>query len=434
MTERQFGLETRCLHAGQSPDPSAGSRAVPIHQTTSYVFESPQHAADLFNLEAVGHIYSRLSNPTTGVLEERIAALEGGKAALVTASGMSAQAVAVQTFLESGDEIVSASTLYGGTYTQFDVGFRRMGINTVFVDSDDPENFRKAITPKTKMLYAEVVGNPRVNILDISAVADIAHEAGIPLVVDNTIPSPYLCRPLEFGADIVIHSATKFLGGHGNSLGGVIVDGGRFPWDNGKFPAMTEPSDGYHGLRFHDAFGDMAFAIRARVEPLRMFGPSISPLSSFLLLQGVETLHLRMKRHTENALAVARYLQGHDQVTWVNYPGLEDSPHYPLTQKYLPDGSGAVLTFGLKGGREAGVRFIESCQILSHLANIGDAKTLVIHPSTTTHRQLDEQEQLSAGVTPEMVRISTGLESLDDIIWDIDQALVKSGQAGRRAA
>ena len=390
MTDRQFGPETLCLHAGQIPDSATGARAAPIYQTSSYVFDSADEAASLFNLQTFGNIYSRLTNPTTAVFEERMAALEGGRAAVATASGMSAQMVALLSILENGDQIVSSSTLYGGSYSQFDVTFRRMGIDTVFVDADDPENFRRALTPKTKLLYAETLGNPLIDVLDISAVADIAHAAGLPLVVDNTVPSPYLCKPIEFGADIVVHSATKFIGGHGTSLGGVIIESGTFPWDNGNFPGMTEPSRGYHGVRFYETFGDFAFTMKARCEALRTLGPAISPFNAFLLLQGLETLHVRMQRHCENAMAVAKFLQDHDCVNWVSYPGLPNSKYYPLADKYLPNGVSAVMTFGVKGGQQAGVQFIENCQFLSHLANIGDAKTLIIHPASTTHRQLSE--------------------------------------------
>ncbi|MEM7208228.1 MAG: O-acetylhomoserine aminocarboxypropyltransferase/cysteine synthase family protein [Pseudomonadota bacterium] len=423
MADREFGPETLCLHAGQVPDSATGSRAAPIYQTSSYVFDSPDHAASLFNLQTFGNVYSRLTNPTTAVFEERMAALEGGRAAVATASGMSAQMTALLTLLENGDHMVSSSTLYGGSYSQFDVTFRKMGIDTTFVDADVPENFAKAITDKTKLLYAETLGNPLINVLDIEAVARIAHDAGLPLVIDNTVASPLLCKPMDFGADIVVHSATKFIGGHGTSLGGVIVESGRFPWDNGNFPCMTEPSKGYHGVRFYETFGDFGFTMKARCEALRTLGPAISPFNSFLLLQGLETLHVRMERHCENAQAVAEFLQAHDAVEWVSYPGLKDSKYHALAQHYLPKGQSAVMAFGVKGGLEAGAKFIQNCQFLSHLANIGDAKTLVIHPASTTHRQLSEEEQIAAGVSPDMIRISVGLETLDDILWDIDQSL-----------
>lgn len=429
MPDRKFGFETLCLHAGQLPDPATGARAVPIYQSTAYVFDSTDHAASLFNLQTFGNIYTRIMNPTNAVFEERMAALEGGRGALALASGMAAQVVAIFTIMESGDELVSATTLYGGTYSQFDVSFRKLGIQTRFVNPDDPENFRKAINKKTKAIFAETIGNPLINVLDIEAVARIAHESGIPLIVDNTFASPYLCRPIEHGADIIVHSATKFICGHGTSIGGVIVESGKFPWDNGNFPVMMEPSKGYHGVRFYETFGDFGYIMKARVETLRTFGPALSPFNAFLFIQGLETLHLRMERHCSNALAVAKFLKEHPAVTWVNYPGLPDSPYHGLAKKYLPKGAGSIFTFGIKGGRDAGVRFIESVQILSHLANVGDAKTLVIHPASTTHRQLTEEEQIGAGVTPDMVRISVGLETLDDILWDIDQALEKSQKA-----
>jgi len=426
MADRKFGIETLCLHAGQIPDPVTGSRAVPIHQTTSYVFDSTDHAASLFNLQTFGNTYVRLTNPTTAVFEERMAALENGRASLAVSSGMAAQMVALLTLMEQGDELVSASTLYGGTYSQFDVTFRKFGINTKFVDSDDPENFRKAITRNTKALYAEAIGNPLNNVLDIEAVAAIAHDAGLPLIVDATFTTPYLCRPMNFGADIVVHSATKFIGGHGTSMGGVIVESGKFDWSNGNFPGMTEPSDGYHGIRFYETFGDFGFTMKARCETVRTLGPAMSPFNAFMLLQGLETLPVRMDRHCENALAAAKFLQQHPAVSWVNYAGLEDNPYQPLVKKYLPKGASSIFTFGVNGGAEAGARFIESAQFLSHLANVGDAKTLIIHPASTTHRQLSEEQLISAGVTPDMVRISIGLETLDDILWDLDQALKHS--------
>ncbi len=429
MADRKFGFETLCIHAGQIPDSETGSRAVPIYQTAAYVFESADNAASLFNLQTFGNIYTRIMNPTNAVFEERMAALEGGRAAVGVSSGMAAQMVALLTILKSGDEIVSSSTLYGGTYTQFDVNFRDLGINVNFVDPDEPDNFRKAITKKTKALFAETIGNPLGNVLDIEAVSTIAREAGIPLIIDNTFATPYLCRPIEFGADIVVHSATKFICGHGTSIGGVLVESGSFPWDNGNFPGMTEPSKAYHGVRFYETFGDFGYTMKARCEILRAYGPALSPFNAFLFLQGLETLNLRMERHCSNALAVAKFLKDHPAVTWVNYPGLPDSPYYGLAQKYLPKGAGSIFTFGIKGGKEAGARFIESVEFLSHLANVGDAKTLVIHPASTTHRQLAEDEQEEAGVNPEMVRISVGLETLDDILWDIDQALTSSQKA-----
>ena len=429
MADRKFGFETLCIHAGQLPDPATGARAVPIYQTAAYVFDSCDHAASLFNLQTFGNIYSRIMNPTNAVFEERMAALEGGRAAVGVASGMAAQLVALLTIVKSGDEIVSSSTLYGGTYTQFDVNFRDLGINVNFVNPDEPGNFRKAITKKTKALFAETISNPLGNVLDIEAVANIAREAGVPLIIDNTFATPYLCRPIEFGADIIVHSATKFICGHGTSIGGVLVESGRFPWDNGNFPGMTEPSKAYHGVRFYETFGDFGYTMKARCEILRAYGPALSPFNAFLFLQGLETLNLRMERHCSNALAVAEFLKDHPAVTWVNYPGLPDSPYYGLARKYLPKGAGSIFTFGIKGGRDAGIRFIEGVEFLSHLANVGDAKTLVIHPASTTHRQLSEDEQAEAGVNPEMVRVSVGLETLDDILWDIDQALLGSQKA-----
>jgi len=426
MADREFGIETLCLHAGQIPDAATGSRAVPIYQTTSYVFDSTDHAASLFNLQTFGNVYTRLTNPTTAVLEERMAALENGRAGLAVSSGMAAQTVALLTLMEQGDELVSASTLYGGTYSQFDVTFRKFGINTVFVDSDDPENYRKAISKNTKALYVEIIGNPLNNVADIEAISAIAKDAGIPLVVDSTFATPYLCRPMDHGADIVVHSATKFIGGHGTSMGGVIVESGKFDWGNGNFPGMTEPSKGYHGIRFYETFGDFGFTAKARCETLRTLGPAMSPFNAFMLLQGLETLPVRMDRHCDNAVGVAKYLQQHAAVSWVNYAGLEDSSYAPLVKKYLPKGAGSILTFGVKGGSEAGAKFIEAAEFLSHLANVGDARKLMIHPASTTHRQLSEEQLIAAGVTPDMIRISVGLETLDDILGDLVQALAIS--------
>ena len=426
MTDHKYDFETLCLHAGQIPDPATGSRAAPLYQTAAYVFDDTDHAASLFNAQTFGNIYSRLSNPTTAMFEERMAALEGGRAALAVSSGLAAQMTALLTLLSTGDEIVSASTLYGGTYSQFEVNFRRMGINTTFVDPDDPENFRKAINDKTRMVYLETIGNPLGNLVDIRAVANIAHEHDLPLMVDNTFASPYLCRPFEHGADIVVHSATKFICGHGTSIGGVIVESGRFPWDNGKFPEMVEPSKGYHGIRFYETFGDFGYVTKCRLETLRTLGPSLSPFNAWMFLQGLETLHLRMERHVENARRVAEHLDAHRAVSWVKYAGLSNDPYASLAARYLPEGAGSILTFGIRGGQAAGVRFIENAEFMSHLANVGDAKTLIIHPASTTHRQLSEQEQVAAGVLPDMIRISVGLESIDDILWDIDQALAAS--------
>ncbi|MDJ0956515.1 MAG: O-acetylhomoserine aminocarboxypropyltransferase/cysteine synthase [Arenicellales bacterium] len=426
MADREFGIETLCLHAGQLPDPATGARAAPIYQTTSYVFDSTDHAASLFNLQTFGNVYTRLMNPTNAVFEERMAAIEGGRAGVAVGSGMAAQMVALLTILEEGDEIVSANTLYGGTYTQLDVTFRRFGITTHLVDPDDPENFRKALTPKTKAIYGETIGNPLNNVFDIEAVGAIAKEAGIPLIIDNTFATPYLCRPFEHGADIVVHSATKFIGGHGTSIGGVLVESGKFPWDNGNFPSMMEPSKGYHGIRFYETFGDFGYTMKARCETLRTLGPTLSPFNAFLFLQGLETLHVRMERHVKNAVTVAEFLQQHPLVSWVKYAGLPDSEYSELAKKYLPNGAGSILTFGIKGGQAAGAKFIEGVEFFSHLANVGDAKTLVIHPASTTHRQMSEEEQINAGITPDMIRISVGLETIEDILWDLDQALEKS--------
>ena len=423
MADRDFGFETLCLHAGQLPDPTTGARAVPLYQTTSYVFDDADHAASLFNLQTFGNVYTRLMNPTTAVFEERMAALEGGRAALATASGMAATMTAMLTLLEAGDHIVAANTLYGGSHSLFDVNFRKLGIDTTFVDADVPANIEQAITEKTRAVYAETIGNPSLNVLDITAIADIAHAHNLPLIIDNTFPTPYLCRPIEFGADIIIHSATKWIGGHGTSIGGVIVESGKFDWGNGKFPGMTEPSTGYHGIRFYETFGDFGFTMRARCEIMRTFGAALSPFNAFMFLQGLESLHVRMDRHCDNTLAVAQHLATHPQVAWVNYPGLADNRYHALAQRYMPRGASSVLTFGVKGGAQAGERFIEAAQFMSHLANVGDAKTLIIHPASTTHRQLGAEEQIAAGVMPDMIRVSVGLESLADIIWDMDQAL-----------
>jgi O-acetylhomoserine (thiol)-lyase len=417
-----MGFSTRSLHAGHTPDQASHARAVPIYQTTSYVFDDSAHAAALFALQQFGNIYTRIMNPTTDVFEQRVAALEGGIGGLATSSGQAAQFLAIASLMGQGDELVASSTLYGGTYTQFDVSFRRLGIDVKFVEPDDPENFRKAITPKTRALYGETIANPRMNVLDIEKVAAIAHQAGVPLVIDNTMASPYLCRPIEHGADIVLHSATKFLGGHGTSIGGIIIDSGKFPW-NDKFPALTAPSPGYHGMKFTEVFGNLAFIIKARVEGLRDFGPCISPFNSFLFLQGIETLKFRMDQHSRNALAVAEWLEKNPAVSWVKYPGLKSSPYFNLSRKYLPNGQGSILTFGIKGGLEAGRKLIDSVQLFSHLANLGDAKSLIIHPASTTHQQLTDEQQLEAGVTKDLVRLSVGIEDVEDILWDLDQAI-----------
>lgn len=400
---------------------------MPIYQTTSFTFEDSEDAAQLFALQKFGNIYTRIMNPTTDVFEQRVASLEGGVAALATSSGQAAQFLTISGLCQSGDDFVTSATLYGGTYTQFDTTFRRFGFNAIFVNPDDPENFRKAITPKTKCVYVETISNPRMNVADLEAIAKVAHAAGVPLVVDNTFASPYLCRPIEHGADIVVHSTTKFIGGHGTAIGGMIVDSGKFDWAaSDKFPQITEPSPGYHGMKFAEVFGPIAFIIKTRVEGLRDLGPCQTPMNSFLFLQGLETLPMRMERHCANTQAAAEHLEGHAAVTWVQHAGLSSSPYHALAKKYLPKGVGAVFTFGIKGGYEAGKKFIDSLRLFSHLANVGDAKSLVIHPSSSTHQQLTEADQAAAGVTPDMIRLSVGLEDLDDILWDLDQALAKS--------
>ena len=422
--EKQYAAETQALHAGQVPDPTTNSRAVPIYQTSSYVFNDTDHAARLFGLQEPGNIYTRLMNPTSDVFEKRVAALEGGVGALATASGQAAITLALLTLAHAGDEIVSSSSLYGGTYTLFHYTFAQFGITVRFVDATNPESFRQAITSKTKAIYAETVGNPKLDTLDIEAVAAIAHENGIPLVVDNTMPSPYLLRPFDHGADIVVHSATKFIGGHGTSIGGVIVDSGRFPWNNGKFPQMSEPDPSYHGVNFWEALGNLAYITKVRVQGMRDLGPCISPFNSFLLLQGLETLHLRMERHSQNAQTVAEFLEKHPKVAWVNYPGLPSHPSHVLAKKYHTRGLyGGMISFGIKGGVAEGKVFIDSLKLLSLLANIGDAKSLVIHPASTTHQQLSVEEQTASGVTPDLIRLSVGIENVTDIIADMDQAL-----------
>jgi O-acetylhomoserine (thiol)-lyase len=429
MTDRKLKFDTLQIHAGQEADPTTGSRAVPIYQTTSYVFKNVQHAADLFALKEAGNIYTRIMNPTTDVFEQRVAALEGGVGGLATASGSAAIMYSILNIASCGDEIVSASTLYGGTYNMFADTFKTFGIKVNFVDPDDPENFRRPINEKTKALYIETIGNPSINLIDIEAVANIAHENGIPLIIDNTFGTPYLIRPIEFGADIVVHSATKFIGGHGNSLGGIIIDAGKFDWAaSGKFPGLTEPDPSYHGMRYVDDVGAAAYILKARVGLLRNTGACLSPFNAFLLLQGLETLSLRVERHVANAQKIAQYLQAHPQVAWVNYPSLAGSKYFDLAQKYLPLGCGSIFTFGIKGGIEAGVRFIESLQIFSHLANVADVRSLVIHPASTTHSQLSGEELLAAGVTPDQIRLSIGIEDVDDLLYDLDQALAKAAQ------
>ncbi len=425
-TTRHYGFNTRQLHAGQQPDPTTNARAVPIYQTTSYQFKNTEHAANLFALKEFGNIYTRIMNPTNDVFEQRLASLEGGVGALAVSSGHAAQALAILTLAGAGDHIVSASTLYGGTYNQFNYTFPRIGIDVTFVDPKDPENFRKAIQPNTKILYGETLGNPLINVFPFEEVAAIGKEYGIPLVIDSTFATPYLNRPFEWGANIVTHSTTKFIGGHGTSIGGAIVDGGNFEWKgNPRFPNFNTPDPSYHGLVYGDlaAAGLPTFIIKARVQILRDIGASQSPFNSFLFLQGLETLSLRIERHVQNTQAVAEFLEKHPKVSWVTYPGLKSHPDYERAKKYLPKGAGAILGFGIKGGAEAGRKFIESLKLFSHLANVGDAKSLAIHPATTTHSQLSPEEQISAGVSPDFVRLSIGLEDIEDILWDLDQAL-----------
>jgi O-acetylhomoserine (thiol)-lyase len=418
------GFETRAIHAGSRPDAVTGSRNTPIYQTTSYVFEDVEHAADLFNLQTFGFIYSRIANPTVAVLEERIANLEGGRAAVCAATGHAAQFLTFATLLEPGDDFVASNKLYGGSVTQFGISFKRLGWTCHFVDPVDPENFRRALTPKCKAIFLEGLANPGGIVVDMEPVAEIAHEAGIPLIVDNTMASPYLCRPIEWGADLVIHSTTKFLSGHGTSMGGAVVESGRFDWaQNDKFPSLTEPDPAYHGLTFHETFGDFGFTMKARSVALRDFGPAMAPMNAFLTITGIETLPVRMERHVANATAVARFLEGHSAVAWVSYAGLESSPYRALARKYLAKGAGSVFTFGVKGGFEAGVRVVESVNLFSHLTNLGDTRSLIIHPASTTHRQLDEDQQVAAGAGPDTIRLSIGLESADDLIDDLDQAL-----------
>lgn len=422
--ERQYGFDTLALHAGQEVDATTSARAVPIYQSTSYVFRDTEHAANLFSLAEQGNIYTRIMNPTTDVLEKRVAALEGGVGALATASGQAAETLSILNIAGAGDEIVSSAGLYGGTYNLFHYTLPKIGITVRFVEGNDPEAFRAAINDKTKAIYSETVGNPMLNTLNIEGIAAVAHDAGIPLIVDNTLPSPYLVNPLKHGADIVVESATKFIGGHGTTIGGVIVDGGNFPWDNGKFPEFTEPDPSYHGLEFYPALGEMSYILKARVQMLRDYGPALSPFNSFMLIQGLETLPLRMERHSQNAMAVAQFLQGHEKVNWVNYPGLSDHPTHDLAKKYHREGMfGAILGFGIEGGLEAGRKFIDRLELHSLLANVGDAKSLVIHPASTTHSQLSVDEQKTTGVTDDYIRLSVGLENIEDILADLDQAL-----------
>ena len=427
MTDREWGFRTRALHAGGKPDPTTGARAVPIYQSTSFVFDDVADAADLFALQKYGTIYSRMSNPTVAAFEERMASLEGGIGAVATSSGQAAEFLTAAALAEAGTNLVASSALYGGTHTMFDTTLGRFGIDARFVDGDDPEAFAARIDDDTRFLYTEIIGNPSGSVADVAALADVAHAHDLPLVVDSTFATPWLCRPMEHGADIVVHSATKFIGGHGTSIGGVVVESGRFDWGSGRFPQMTEPNAGYNGLRFWENFGEFAFCTKLRAEQLRDVGASLSPFNAFLLLQGLETLPQRMVEHVANARAVAEFLDGHPAVSWVAYSGLADSPYRALADRYLPDGPGAVFTFGIAAeggaGRAAGAAFIERLQLVSHLANVGDARTLVIHPASTTHQQLSEEAMVAGGVSPDMVRLSVGLEDVDDILWDLDQAL-----------
>ena len=420
----EYRFETRAVHAGAAPDPTTGARTTPIYQTTAYVFDDVDHAASLFNLHNFGYIYSRLTNPTVSVLEERIASLEEGRAAVAAASGHAAQFLVFATLLEQGDEFLASRNLYGGSLTQFGLSFKKLGWTCHFVDPADPENFRRALTPKCKAIFVESLANPGGVIVDLAAIAEVAHSVGVPLIVDNTLATPYLCRPFEWGADIVTHSTTKFLGGHGNSMGGIVVESGRFDWaQGGKFPSMTEPEPAYHGLRFYENFGDFAFTTKARAVALRDYGPAMAPMNAFLTITGIETLHVRMERHCANAQTVAEFLAADPRVAWVSYAGLKDSPYRGLARKYMPTGAGAVFTFGVKGGYDAGIKLVESVGLFSHLANIGDTRSLILHPASTTHRQLTEDQRLAAGAGPDVIRLSIGLETAADLIADLDQAL-----------
>jgi O-acetylhomoserine (thiol)-lyase len=426
---RAPGFETLAVHAGAAPDPATGARSTPIYQTTAYVFDDVDHAASLFNLQTYGYIYSRLTNPTVSVLEERMASLEGGRGAIAVASGHAAQMLAFFSFMEPGDQFIASRKLYGGSITQFGRSFKKFGWDAIFVDPDDPENFRRALTPKCKAVFVESLANPGGVITDLEPVAKIAHEAGLLFIVDNTMASPYLCRPIEWGADLVIHSTTKFLSGHGNAMGGVVVDSGKFNWaQNDKFKGLSEPEPAYHGLRFYETFGDLAFTVQGHAIGLRDLGATMAPLNAFLTITGIETLPLRMERHVANARAVAEHLERHPAVSWVSYAGLESSPYHKLARKYMPRGAGSVFTFGVKGGYDAGVKIVEGVELLSHLANIGDTRSLIIHPASTTHRQLNTEQQTAAGAGPDVVRLSIGIESVQDIIADLDQALAKAGR------
>ncbi|MBF0748580.1 homocysteine synthase [Mammaliicoccus lentus] len=423
MTQENWNKETLAIHGGQEPDPVTGSTAVPIHQTTSFTFKSTEHAQNLFALAEEGNIYSRIMNPTNDVFEKRIALLEGGVGALGVGSGQAAITLSILNIAESGSEIIASTNLYGGTYNLFAVTFKKLGIKVNFVNPDDPENFKAAINENTKLIFAETIGNPRIDVLDIEAVSNIAHDNGIPLIVDNTFATPHLLQPIKHGADIVVHSATKFIGGHGTSIGGVIVDSGQFNWDNGKFPGLVEPDPSYHGVSYARDVGAAAYITKARVQLLRDLGPALSPYNAHQFLLGLETLHLRVERHSENAQKVAEFLEAHDKVSWVNYPGLESNPYHELSNKYLPKGQGAILTFGVKGDVDSIANFVESLQLFSHLANVGDSKSLVIHPASTTHQQLSDEDQIASGVTKDLVRLSIGTESVDDIINDLEKAL-----------
>jgi len=432
--DRRFGFRTRALHAGSPPDPATGARALPLYMSTSFVFDSTEHAAELFALRTYGNIYSRIGNPTVAAFEEKTASLEGGLGAVATASGLSAQLCTVLALAQAGDHIVSSAALYGGTVTQFTVTLKRMGIEATLVPGGELAAMAAAIRPNTRLVFTETIGNPAGNVADLEPLAKAAHDAGVPLVVDNTFASPYLCRPIEWGADIVVHSATKFIGGHGTALGGVIVESGTFDWAAGRHPLLSQPSPGYHDMNFAETFGEYAFLMRARAEVLRDVGAAMSPMNAWLMVQGLETLALRMRQHCENALTIARWLRGRDEVAWVSYAGLEDSAEAPRVKKYLPLGAGSIFCFGLRGGREAGRAFIEGLELWSHLANVGDAKSLVIHPASTTHQQLTDEELAASGVTPEMIRLSVGIEDTDDLIWDLENGLAAARKAAQVAA
>jgi O-acetylhomoserine (thiol)-lyase len=428
---RTYGFETKAVHAGARPDPTTGARNVPIYQTTSYVFDDVDHAASLFNLQSFGYIYTRLTNPTVAALEERVASLEGGRGAVAASSGHAAQLLAFFTLMEPGDEFVASRNLYGGSVTQFTHTFKKFGWKCHFVDPTEPENFRKALTPKCKAIFLETLANPGGIVVDLEAVAHIAKKAGLPLIVDNTMSTPYLCRPFEWGADIVIHSLTKFLSGHGTSMGGIVVESGKFDWTKtgDKFPSMTQPDPAYHGLTFAETFGDFGYTMKTRAVGLRDLGPTLAPMNAFLIMTGIETLHLRMERHIANAQKIAEFLEGHPAVAWVSYAGLKSSPYHKLAKKYLPKGAGSVFTFGVKGGYEAGIKVVEGVELFSHLANIGDTRSLIIHPASTTHRQLSDEQKVRAGAGPDVIRLSIGIETADDLIADLDQALRNAAPA-----